>query len=147
MTRINYSGLANSSRGGWMTRLLATLKARIKSEIPWLNSSTARSSHTILPRTQQVSHGLLFQIRYNISSHNRSATSNWCQVTINFGGSNDLRWKIADSSRIYQDEYLEWSLSRDKNGNITTVVFTCEGPEASQPFCYSYSTFSSFARI
>jgi hypothetical protein len=51
------------------------------------------------------------------------------QVTINFGGSNDLRWKIADSSRIYQDEYLEWSLSRDGNGNITTVVFTCEGPE------------------
>jgi len=42
-----------------------------------------------------------------------------------------LRWQIADSSRAYQDEYLEWSLKRDENGNITTVTFTCEGPEVS----------------
>jgi len=62
---------------------------------------------------------------------NSSTVPNIYQVTVNFGGSNDLRWKIADSSRIFQDEYLEWSLSRDGNSNITTAVFTCEGPEVS----------------
>ncbi|EHL03007.1 hypothetical protein M7I_0978 [Glarea lozoyensis 74030] len=50
-------------------------------------------------------------------------------VAVKFGGSDDLRWKVADSSRIFQDEYLEWSLSRDANNNIATVVFTCEAPE------------------
>ena len=30
-----------------------------------------------------------------------------------FGTDTPLRWQIADSSRIYQDEYLEWSVLRD----------------------------------
>lgn len=59
------------------------------------------------------------------------------QITVHYGGDNDLRWKIADSSRLLQDEYLEWSLSRDgKTNNITTVVFTCEGPEYWQFYSY-----------
>ena len=45
---------------------------------------------------------------------------------------------MADSSKDFQDEYLEWSVerlhvrnkSRD-TGPIKRVVFTCEGPEVS----------------
>ncbi|RPA91403.1 hypothetical protein L873DRAFT_1714422 [Choiromyces venosus 120613-1] len=39
------------------------------------------------------------------------------------------RWKVADSSRDYQDEYCEWSVLRNDKNEITKVVFTCEGPE------------------
>lgn len=31
--------------------------------------------------------------------------------------------------RGWQDEYCEWSVTRDTNGNITRVDFTCENPE------------------
>lgn len=31
--------------------------------------------------------------------------------------------------RGWQDEYCEWSVTRDGNGNITRVDFTCENPE------------------
>lgn len=31
--------------------------------------------------------------------------------------------------RGWQDEYCEWSVARDSNGNITSVMFTCENPE------------------
>ncbi|KAH8427107.1 uncharacterized protein LDX57_004824 [Aspergillus melleus] len=44
-----------------------------------------------------------------------------------------LRWKIADASRVLQDEYLEWSVKRDGpdlgESNVLSVVMTCEGPE------------------
>ena len=44
--------------------------------------------------------------------------------------SNRQRWRRADSSRDLQDEYCEWSLTRDPaTGKITGVAFTCEGPE------------------
>jgi hypothetical protein len=46
-----------------------------------------------------------------------------------FGDTTPLRWKVADSSRIFQDEYLEWSAARDDRGNISSATFTCEGPE------------------
>lgn len=40
------------------------------------------------------------------------------------------RWRRADSSRDLQDEYCEWSVTRDTaSGKITRVTFTCEGPE------------------
>jgi subtilisin family serine protease len=40
------------------------------------------------------------------------------------------RWKRADSSRDLQDEYCEWSVTRDaKTGKIVRVTFTSEGPE------------------
>jgi len=39
------------------------------------------------------------------------------------------RWKKADSSREVQDEYCEWSVKRNAENKITTIVFTCEGPE------------------
>ncbi|QRV92522.1 COBW/P47K family protein [Ceratobasidium sp. AG-Ba] len=43
---------------------------------------------------------------------------------------NDLeRWKVADSDRNLQDEYLEWSIKRNSDGKITKVVFSNEGPE------------------
>ncbi|MGA8027949.1 MAG: hypothetical protein WB992_12475, partial [Bryobacteraceae bacterium] len=44
-------------------------------------------------------------------------------------GSDLLRWRKADSSRDMQDEYCEWSVSRDHNDNIVRVTFTSEGPE------------------
>jgi hypothetical protein len=44
---------------------------------------------------------------------------------------NDVqRWRKADSSRDGQDEYCEWSVTRDPNSHkITRVTFTSEGPE------------------
>lgn len=40
------------------------------------------------------------------------------------------RWKKADASRDRQDEYCEWSVTRDPaTGKITRVTFTTEGPE------------------
>ncbi|RMZ68436.1 hypothetical protein GMOD_00008138 [Pyrenophora seminiperda CCB06] len=45
-----------------------------------------------------------------------------------------LRWQVADSQRMFQDEYLEWSVQRDsKTQQIKSVTYTCEGPEVSQP--------------
>lgn len=43
--------------------------------------------------------------------------------------SDQERWQTADSSRDHQDEYCEWSVTRDGNGKITRVTFTSEGPE------------------
>ncbi|WP_354637440.1 hypothetical protein [Kitasatospora camelliae] len=39
------------------------------------------------------------------------------------------RWQRADASRDVQDEYCEWSVTRNPEGKITQVTFTCEGPE------------------
>ncbi len=40
------------------------------------------------------------------------------------------RWRRADSSRHFQDEYCEWSVERDlRTDKITRVTFTSEGPE------------------
>ncbi|KEF57335.1 uncharacterized protein A1O9_05252 [Exophiala aquamarina CBS 119918] len=44
-------------------------------------------------------------------------------------GSDEQRWKKAESTRMVQDEYLEWSVLRDEAGSITSATFTCEGPE------------------
>jgi hypothetical protein len=44
--------------------------------------------------------------------------------------SDQARWQTADGSRDAQDEYCEWSVTRDAGSNkITKVTFTCEGPE------------------
>jgi hypothetical protein len=43
-------------------------------------------------------------------------------------GTDQERWKTADSTRDVQDEYCEWSVSRI-GGKIKSVSFTCEGPE------------------
>lgn len=43
--------------------------------------------------------------------------------------SDDRRWEIADGDRNEQDEYCEWSTTRDDDGNITRVTFTCEVPD------------------
>ncbi|KAK5113897.1 hypothetical protein LTR85_010430 [Meristemomyces frigidus] len=56
------------------------------------------------------------------------------QVALDFGTDDAIRWHVADSSRAFQDEYLEWSLNRDDGGYISSVTFTCEGPEYWQFF-------------
>jgi hypothetical protein len=43
-------------------------------------------------------------------------------------GTDQERWKTADSTRDVQDEYCEWSVIRT-GGKIRSVSFTCEGPE------------------
>jgi hypothetical protein len=44
--------------------------------------------------------------------------------------SDKQRWRRADSSRDVQDEYCEWSVTRDsRTDKITRVTFTSEGPE------------------
>src|SRR5262245_15242442 len=44
--------------------------------------------------------------------------------------SDKQRWRTADSSRDTQDEYCEWSVTRDPGSDkITRVTFTSEGPE------------------
>jgi hypothetical protein len=50
----------------------------------------------------------------------------------NVFSNNDTRWRVADSSRMFQDEYLEWSVhreSRNVEGDVLSVSMTCEGPE------------------
>jgi phosphatidylserine/phosphatidylglycerophosphate/cardiolipin synthase-like enzyme len=39
------------------------------------------------------------------------------------------RWRRADGSRDLQDEYCEWSVTRNAAGRIVRVTFTCEAPE------------------
>jgi hypothetical protein len=39
------------------------------------------------------------------------------------------RWRTADSSRDVQDEYCEWSVTRDRTEQIIRVTFTSEAPE------------------
>jgi len=44
--------------------------------------------------------------------------------------SDRIRWQTADGSRNVQDEYCEWSVTRNPTTHkITRVTFTCEGPE------------------
>jgi len=44
--------------------------------------------------------------------------------------SDKQRWRRADSSRDVQDEYCEWSVSRDAHTDkVTRATFTTEGPE------------------
>jgi phosphatidylserine/phosphatidylglycerophosphate/cardiolipin synthase-like enzyme len=44
--------------------------------------------------------------------------------------SDKQRWRRADADRNVQDEYCEWSVTRNPaSGKITRVDFTCEGPE------------------
>lgn len=44
--------------------------------------------------------------------------------------SDRARWRRADSSRHFQDEYCEWNVERDPNSDkITRITFTSEGPE------------------
>lgn len=49
-------------------------------------------------------------------------------VMLRSGGSDLKRWRDADASRDNQDEYCEWSVTRDDD-KITSVSFTAEGPE------------------
>jgi hypothetical protein len=63
----------------------------------------------------------------------QSAEISWTAFPRNvaLGATSDLdRWQTADSTRDVQDEYCEWSVTRDTaSGKITRVTFTCEGPE------------------
>lgn len=43
------------------------------------------------------------------------------------------RWKDADANRDLHDEYLEWTVKKNEDGDITSVTFTCEGPEVIWP--------------
>jgi len=46
------------------------------------------------------------------------------------GGSDVLRWTLADADRLgRQDEYCEWHVTRNAAGKIVKVEFTSEGPE------------------
>jgi hypothetical protein len=50
------------------------------------------------------------------------------QIRRNFPGDMQ-RWRRAESSRDVQDEYLEWSATRDSEGKLRKVTFTCEPVE------------------
>ncbi|EPS43763.1 hypothetical protein H072_2249 [Dactylellina haptotyla CBS 200.50] len=52
--------------------------------------------------------------------------SNW--VDPSSGDLNNVFW-AADQYRVYQDEYLEWAVTRDEHDRLVKVTFTCEGPE------------------
>jgi hypothetical protein len=43
--------------------------------------------------------------------------------------SDKVRWQDADRTRDVQDEYCEWSVTRNDAGKIIRVTFTSEGPE------------------
>ncbi|MCQ9376074.1 hypothetical protein NMQ14_17640 [Methyloversatilis sp. XJ19-13] len=38
----------------------------------------------------------------------------------------DERWNLAEESRFEQVEYCEWSTTRDANGKVLKITFTCE---------------------
>ncbi|RVJ72530.1 hypothetical protein [Sinorhizobium medicae] len=40
--------------------------------------------------------------------------------------SDEERWRLAEESRSEQVEYCEWSTSRDVNGKVIRITFTCE---------------------
>jgi hypothetical protein len=40
--------------------------------------------------------------------------------------SQEQRWALADSSRLHQDEYCEWSIERDDDDKVVSVTFTSE---------------------
>lgn len=50
-------------------------------------------------------------------------------IKVTSGGSDERRWREADGGRDNQDEYCEWSVTRDRSNKITRVTFTSEGPE------------------
>lgn len=66
------------------------------------------------------------------TSDKATATISWTAFP-NFvkltSATDQLRWRRADASRDRQDEYCEWSVSKNGDGKITKVTFTCEGPE------------------
>jgi hypothetical protein len=66
----------------------------------------------------------------NVSNSNliESLKTHRRQITVTHQD-REARWRAADASRDVQDEYLEWSVLRNSEGNIIRVVFTCEGPE------------------
>ncbi|KAL8724855.1 MAG: hypothetical protein Q9166_007709 [cf. Caloplaca sp. 2 TL-2023] len=67
----------------------------------------------------------------------KPATITWTafpkQISLQTSGRVPERWKLADSSRNVQDEYLEWSVFRDPpdTGNIISVTYTCEAHQPS----------------
>jgi hypothetical protein len=48
-------------------------------------------------------------------------------------GNRRVAWQEADqvlsNGERPQDEYLEWFVTKDANGKVTKITFTCEGPE------------------
>jgi hypothetical protein len=48
---------------------------------------------------------------------------------LNQATSQEQRWALADSDRMEQDEYCEWSVERDDDGKVVRVTFTSEVPE------------------
>ncbi len=54
-------------------------------------------------------------------------------LSVRVGKTDDEAYRIADApgkaGRNVQDEYLEWYIHRDGNGDIVAVDFTCENPE------------------
>lgn len=44
-------------------------------------------------------------------------------------GTDEQRWRRVDEDRGLQDEYCEWSVAKDSDGNVTAVTFTTETPE------------------
>lgn len=62
-----------------------------------------------------------------------TASPSWFAFPNNIKSStagNRARWQAADRSRMVQDEYCEWSVTRDPDtSKILSVQFTCEGPD------------------
>jgi hypothetical protein len=45
---------------------------------------------------------------------------------LNEATSQEQRWALADSDRMKQDEYCEWSVERDDDGKVVRITFTSE---------------------
>ncbi|MQS16708.1 hypothetical protein F7Q99_32100 [Streptomyces kaniharaensis] len=89
------------------------------------------------PDPSQVRHDSPRSQFYNLTKTDTAADATEATVTwtgfpriIKINSISDVqRWQRADASRDVQDEYCEWSVTRDTAGKITRVTFTCEGPE------------------
>lgn len=118
-----------SQRGQWHQLISDIFDQTVKGYTQWPSDGTPQ--YTIknnAPRSQF----------FNPAKTGRS--SDYTEKTVSWVGfpkrvdiespTERARWKKADQSRHVQDEYCEWSVTRDSDGTkIKSVSFTCEGPE------------------
>lgn len=102
----------------------------------WSNQISASIDRAIQGRTDQTNDAPRAQffnlLKKDTASDAKTLDITWIafprQVKVS-SVSDHQRWLKADQSRDVQDEYCEWSVTRDTTGKITRVAFTCEGPE------------------
>jgi hypothetical protein len=102
--------LANAGRAGWSTRVAEIFARQTRGDYPQFYDPT--------------------QTDTDADAALKTVTWSAFPATLLLDATSERqRWELADSSRLVQDEYCEWSVQRDGDGRVTRVVFTSEVPE------------------